>query len=387
MLRRSFFPLAASLALTGCASTYLGRYVQLRSPDVQDWQHLPRRVVAAGAAPRPLPAAHAADESAWQQALAGCGLPTSAEALGAWLAARSTTSLVVLYQGHLVHQFHGPGWSAKSLHKSFSMSKSVLSALVGVAEADGLLKVTDRVGDHLTGLADERVAGLALIHLLNCTAGFAYQRGVSPWADQVRMYYTTDVRRLVRQARLAHEPGARFVEEDFSPLLLGVVLEAALQRRDAQDTLSAFASRRLWQPLGAEADAWWVMDAAGPGLEKTESGLVARSRDLARFGQLFLDGGAVAAQQLVPAPWVAACGSPPRGSASHFTDGYHHRLWWGAMRPGMRQHDYFANGHFGQRIYLCPDKQLVLVRLGTATGEVAWTDQLMRLAQAWPERG
>ncbi|MBX9747511.1 MAG: beta-lactamase family protein [Hyphomonadaceae bacterium] len=385
MDRRAFLALSAFAAVGGCAPTYLARYAALQGPDIEDWHDLPTRPVPTGSHARAL---ESGNEQTWieaTQTMARADDLGGATTFGDFLEANSSTAFLALHNGAIAYEAYFNGYNAERLCKSFSMSKSLLSALFGIAQGEGLIDASQHVGDHVSGFSDDRVPRLPLQSLLNCTAGFAYGRGNAPWREQPQMYYTTDVRRLVRRARLEDRTDAAFVEEDISPLLLGVALEAALKRQSPDTTLSQYASEKLWTPLGAEADALWVTDRRDDGFEKVESGFVARARDLARFGQLFLDGGAVEGRQVVPRAWVERCAEPPpSGSPSRFSDGYLHNFWWGAQRTGMRQHDYFANGHFGQRIYLCPDKRLVLVRLGAQTGGQNWTAILARLADAWP---
>jgi CubicO group peptidase (beta-lactamase class C family) len=258
--------------------------------------------------------------------------------------------------------------------------------LFGIAMADGIISRDDRVGDHVTGLTNRQLADITLGQLLDNVSGFAYARGGLPWRQQPRMYYTTDIRSYLHQIEVAHPPGTRFEGEDLSPLLVGYALESALRKRDPKATLADFAARRLWQPMGAEYAALWNTDNKVDGLEKVESGFVARAIDLARFGQLYLDGGKAGGRQIVPADWVAQSRAvPPEGVPNRFidTDGHYRNLWWGApRRPGQSQR-FYANGHFGQRIFVDPDKRLVIVRLGRDSGDVDWTGLLGQIADRW----
>jgi CubicO group peptidase (beta-lactamase class C family) len=381
--RRVLLGLAATGAGGGCTGGHVGRMVSLQQPDIEDYKRLPRRRVAATAAPRPLPVALDAD---WQSRIglnhAGRDL-RARDALDTLLAKTQTTAFVILADGAVADARFFHGYQSSSLCKSFSISKSVLSALFAIARGDGLIHEEDTVAKHLPDMAGQRIGDISLLDLLSCTAGFAYQRGVAPWHDQPTMYYTRDVRALVRKAKVESLPGRAFVEEDYSPLLLGVVLEAALRKRDRAETLAAFTARRLWAPLGAENDAYWVTDREGGGIEKTESGFVATASDLTRFGQLFLDGGIAGQATIVPKDWVEQCASPPpMGAPNLFTDGYMRHFWWGKAK-GDGRYDFFANGHFGQRIYVAPDKRLVLVRLGASRGGEDWTNFLMQIARLW----
>ena len=127
---------------------------------------------------------------------------------------------------------------------------------------------------------------------------------------------------------------------------------------------------RLWQPLGAEADATWNLDSERSGFEKLESGLNARAVDYARFGLLFLHNGEWNGRRIVSEDWVrAATGADPTtGPASYHGYGY---FWWiDVERPGR----FYALGKYGQYIYVAPDADAVVVRLGRdwGIGNTTW---------------
>jgi CubicO group peptidase (beta-lactamase class C family) len=374
----------AALTVAGCSNGFWGRYITLQTPDIEDYRHLPVRTVTASTSATPLTQARDPEWPARVQPQWGGATFASGAALDAFLRAKDTTAFIILQNGAVVDERYYNGYSRTQPSKSFSMSKSVLSALIGIAESEGALKISDPVGAYIPGLRDQDLAQVTLEQLLDTVAGLAYQRGYAPWDDQARMYYTNDMRAFVLDAKLEAPPGQKFSQEDLSPQLLAVALEKALRRAGKAQTISEYTSSRLWVPMGAEANAVWVLDREGDGIEKSESGFVARAIDLARFGQLFLDGGQAHGRQIVPGGWVEASVTPPaKGSPNLFVEGFHRKLWWGAFRPSRTRNDFYANGHFGQRIYVSPDKRLVIVRLGSDSADVDWTEFLGSIADAW----
>jgi CubicO group peptidase (beta-lactamase class C family) len=371
-----------ALAITACTDTYLGRMLSLRGVDVEDYVHLPSRPVANE--PDATPFAEARNGAWMTQALRG--ELAEPKAFDAFAEKNGTTAFIILADGKLVDERYYAGASRDSMFKSFSISKSVLSALFGIAAAEGMIDRDDRLGYHVTGLTNKALADVRLGQLLDNVSGFAYARGGMPWRQQPRMYYSTDIRRYLRQTEFAHPPGTKFEGEDLSPLLVGYALESALRKRNPKATLADFAAQRLWQPMGAEYRALWNIDRKGDGMEKVESGFVARAIDLARFGQLYLDNGQAHGKQIVPADWVAKSRTaPPDGVPNRFVDadGHYRNLWWGAPRRAGQTQRFYANGHFGQRIFVDPDKKLVIVRLGSDSGDVDWTAMLGKIADGW----
>ncbi|MBT8148878.1 MAG: serine hydrolase, partial [Gammaproteobacteria bacterium] len=130
-------------------------------------------------------------------------------------------------------------------------------------------------------------------------------------------------------------------------------------------TLAQYMEAKLWQPLGAEFDAQWLIDSDG--MELALGGLNVSLRDYARFGQLFLQQGQWQGQQLIPADWVARSTTP---HAPHLMPGRDNLLsnkpygyaylWWTPEQP--YGNDFFAAGIYNQYIYINPLKSLVIVK-------------------------
>jgi CubicO group peptidase (beta-lactamase class C family) len=142
-------------------------------------------------------------------------------------------------------------------------------------------------------------------------------------------------------------------------------------------------ARKLWQPLGTEADATWNLDSESSGFEKMESGLNARPVDYARFGLLFLHNGEWNGRRIVSKEWVRAATSAETATDPAYYYGYRFLWWRDVERPGR----FYALGKYGQYIYVAPDADAVVVRFGRdwGVGNITWlatfraiADQLKR---------
>jgi CubicO group peptidase (beta-lactamase class C family) len=373
------------LSLLLVANPYLRRWAWLGNVDFYDYDKLPSRPISAGGQPSPLPSAKDGDWIAPLQFTYG-GRPIRDEsALGVFLTEHATTAFILIQDGTLVDERYFNDGERDTPCKSFSVSKSVLSALIGIAVADGLIgSIDDPVMAYLPGMKDPRFAAVTLRHCLDLTTGVRYTRGVMPWKLQPRMYYTPDMRAFVLGTTLQWEPGTSFVTEDLSPQILGCVLEQALQRHPGARTISGYLAEKIWQPMGAEYDALWNLDRKENGIEKTESGLTARPIDLARFALLYLRDGRHNGQALVPAAWVAESTTvtPDAPGPNVWKDGFHKHLWWGSRISASPRPDYYANGHFGQRLYVSPSQRVVLVRMGFDNAGVDWAHFLAAIVEA-----
>jgi CubicO group peptidase (beta-lactamase class C family) len=214
--------------------------------------------------------------------------------LEGFLRSTGTTAFLVIKGDTLVSEAYFGGYGHDSTVSSFSVAKPIVSALVGIAIAQGRIgSVDDPVTRYLPELAhrDRRFGRITLRHLLTMTSGLA----------DLDPSYDLDLRAVaLRDTRIAGPAGRRFRYNNINPVLLGMVLERATGR-----TVSAYLSEQLWGPLGMEAGGSWSLDSRQSGLELLQAGLNGRPIDFAKFGALYLHGGAWRGRQLVPRGWVA----------------------------------------------------------------------------------
>ena len=392
-LALALIALAAAGALTACDTLPLWMVRQQRAA-ITDHQHFDEHPLARAATPRPLPAAPAA--LVWPQGA------TAAEA-ERWAAEKGTVALLVLRRGELVHERYFGGTARDSVLTSFSMAKSVVSALVGIAIAEGRIQgVDDPVTTYLPELLknDPRFARITLRHLLQMRSGIAFDEGYrSPFTEASRFYLARDLPAQVARLRIARAPGEAYSYQSGDTQLLSMVVQRA-----AGMPLAAYATTRLWQPMGAEFDASWSVDSSASGIAKGFCCLNARAVDYARFGQLFLDEGRVGARQVVPAEWVRQSTAAQAGLAGATEwdrrnvevrrDAVGAYYAWQWRRAPLRaaaadtmaapSANFYAQGLLGQYVYIAPATQTVVVRLGTERGGVDWPAWMGELARLNP---
>ncbi|MFI7639007.1 serine hydrolase domain-containing protein [Nonomuraea sp. NPDC049400] len=280
-----------------------------------------------------------------------------------FLRATDTSAFLVVHKDRLVYERYFGGADRRTRQTSFSVAKSFVSTLVGIAVAEGLIgSVEDPVTDYLPELArrDPRFAQIRLRHLLTMSSGLRYWKTDLPWPwdDDAFTYYGVDLRDIaLNRTQIERPPGQEWRYNNYNPLLLGMVLERATGM-----PVSGYMSARLWQPLGAEADATWNLDSARSGFEKMESGLNTTPVDSARLGLLFLHHGEWNGRRILPEAWVDAA-----TAADTATDpaAFYQYFWWvDVERPGR----FYAWGNHGQYIYVAPDADAVVVRNGRDSG-------------------
>lgn len=243
---------------------------------------------------------------------------------------------------------------------SFSMAKSFVSALVGVSLQKGTItSLNQTIGDFLPEFQETDKAKITLKQLLQMSAGIAFDEDyLNPFAFPAKAYYGKDLKELMHEYPVAEEPGIYYDYQGGATQLLAFIVEAANGK-----TLSALLQDEIWKPFGAESDALWILDHDN-GNEKASCCVIATARDFAKFGKLYLDSGRVDSIQLIPS-WYVKESVTPNGLLDkrdnekvHFY-GYQ---WWMGTYEGL---DFFyARGILGQYIFVIPEKELIIVRLG-----------------------
>jgi CubicO group peptidase (beta-lactamase class C family) len=296
--------------------------------------------------------------------------------LDAFLAGTGTQAFIVIRDDTILYEHYFNGGARDATVTSFSVAKSFVSTLVGIAVAEGAIRsIDDPITTYLLELAarDPRFGAIPIRHLLDMSSGIRYEENGFVNGDDALTYYDPDLRELaLDRTVIAGEPGTSWLYNNYHPLLLGLILE-----RTTGVQVAEYLESRLWQPMGAEYGASWSLDSETSGFEKMESGINARAIDFAKLGRLYLDEGRGGDRQVLPASWVhAATRMDPSVDRAAFYPAwmdepygrvYHQRLWWGACREDGT-YAFAAQGNLGQEIFVDPQTRIIIVRNGERYG-------------------
>ncbi len=265
-------------------------------------------------------------------------------------------SLLAVKNGRLVLEEYFAGNRSDSLNDVRSITKSVVSALAGIAVEEGHLEsLDDPISAYLAPVVGELDPGKGAItvrHLLTMTGGFAWDEdGPREYNDWI---LSGEHLAHLLDRPLADEPGSSFEYNSAAVHLLGVVLEEAVGR-----PLPAYADEVLFGPIGVAAARWEPLPG---GRVNGGAGLDLRPRDLARFGQLFLQEGRSGGRQILPPGWAEL--STVERFGWRFGDGSlqgvtYGMLWW--VVPSAPEPFFFAWGYGGQYVVVVPELELVVV--------------------------
>lgn len=345
---------------------------RLRFTDPQkehSWRH---RVVPATRA-QPLPTAPA---RSFAVRIAGAGRRWS---LAEWLDETSTTSLLVLDRGTVVHEWYAPGLGPRTRFLGASMTKSALAHLVGRAVTAGALRVGDEVCAHVPELRGSGYDGTRVLDVLTMTSGVDWvedHRDPESLASALLGCFAEggDSRALLGRVRPAVAPGTRWSYCTADSQVLDWVRERATGRTFTDDLT------RLWADLGGCDDGYVGVD--GHGVALAGGALAATARDWARLGLLAATGSSLDEQRLHDPAWTAdatrpaydftAPGRLPSTVSGHFGFARH---WWPLDVEGRRL---AADGSRGQMVAVDRGTGAVVVKTSQWPYGDAWADRHFR---------
>lgn len=324
-------------------------------------QVFPVRVIRRSNAPRP-----------WEEAPAKLSVRYSyrggEHSLEDFLQRSATTSFLVVHRGKIIDERYFGGYGKDDRATSFSVAKSFVATLVGIALKDGLIRsVDDDITDYVPSLRRSGFEGASIADVLQMSSGIDFsERYDDESTDAFRifdqMYLWRDgIKDIAGGFGRATPSGQDFHYASINTQALGMLVSEV-----SGQSLTDYLQEKLWQPLGASADASWMTDLHGD--EVAFMGLNARPRDFARLGLLYLHGGRVGTQQLLPADWVARATTPdkPWLQPGQIDQDWGYQYQWWVPREG--QGDYSAIGIWGQFIYVNPQADLVIVKTSADAG-------------------
>jgi CubicO group peptidase (beta-lactamase class C family) len=340
-----------SLLAVATGRTYLFKAVAYNFADVDDYKIFSNNDVATGA-PQPWPLSASYNKTQ---------LPQS---LDSQLVSLKNIALLVVKNDSILFEKYWNGYSDSSWSGSFSMAKSITSLLVGAALKEGKIgSLEDPVGKYIPEFNEGEKAKVKIIHLLTMSSGTNWDESYSnPLSTTTEIYYGSDAYKTATKVKMIHEPGTVHSYKSGDTQLLGLIVEKATGK-----PLSAYASEKLWQPLGAEHPAKWSTDKEN-GHVKAYCCFNSNARDFARIGQLMLDSGRWKGNEIVSPGYfkasTAACGIKDEGGEPCSYYGY--QWWLVPYRSGI----FYARGILGQYTIVIPAKRMVIVRLGEKRGAI-----------------
>ncbi|WP_458628145.1 serine hydrolase domain-containing protein [Winogradskyella sp. PC D3.3] len=261
-----------------------------------------------------------------------------------------TIAYLIIKNDSIFYEQYAEDYSKDSKTNSFSMAKSITSALLGKAIMDGYIKNLDQpIGDFFSQFKGTKTT---VGDLSSMASGLDWVESyTSPFSITARANYDDDLAETILNQKVVKTPGKEFEYLSGSTQLLGMVIKEATGKQ-----LATYLSESFWQPLGAENDALWQLDDDENRLAKAFCCISSNAHDFARFGKLYKDHGKWNGKQLLDSTFVA------KSTQSRFKgQPYGYGFW---ISNYNNKHTFAMIGILGQYVITIPEDNLIIVRLG-----------------------
>jgi CubicO group peptidase (beta-lactamase class C family) len=340
---------AVNIAIQISGNTYVYKALAYNYANIDDLDIFPTRIIKNG---NPEPWKIATDYNKAK-------MP---DTVRAELEKLESVAYLVIKDDSIKYEEYWDRYGPKSLSNSFSMAKSVVGLLIGIAHDEGKIKSLDEpICNYLPEYCDEKSKQVTIRHLLMMSSGSTWDESYSSlFSATTKAYYGDDLEKLMfKEIKMKGEPGKIYHYKSGDTQLLTFIVERATGK-----TASDYLSEKIWSRIGAELPAQWSLDHEG-GHEKGYCCIYSDARDFARLGKLMMDSGRWNGQQIISTDFVShtlaanALFYHDEEKAKVTTYGY---LWWLMKYKG---HDiFYMRGLLGQYVFVIPDERMIIVRLG-----------------------
>ncbi|WP_420318502.1 serine hydrolase domain-containing protein [Ekhidna sp.] len=341
-------------------STYSGRWVRWNASGIDDYQKFPNYPFRASSEPYHFVQAY--DENL-DQLMIPIGKNKKEALLGA-ITASETTAFLVIKNDTILYEKYLNGYTRDSINTSFSVAKSITSLLVGVAIDQGFIQSREvEIVRYLPELldVDSKYKEVRLSHLLDMKSGIQFKDHDLIWGDKPKAYYHPRLRERIMELPVTDEPGLEFKYNSYNPIVVGMIIEQVAGMMPA-----AYFEKHIWDQMGMEYAGSWSLDSEESQMTKMESGLNLRAIDFAKFGRLMLNKGRWEGKFIVSEEWIEKTLSFDK---SHIVPDYggeifYKNYWWLYSTDAEHVDIISGWGHLGQYLYIFPDTQVIIVRMG-----------------------
>lgn len=269
-----------------------------------------------------------------------------------------TSALLVVKDDVIKYEKYFYGGDPQTLFSSNSMGKSFVSALMGIAVAEGAVEsIEDPIGMYVPEFAGTDLESIPIRACLQMASGIDFNEDTDMSRFSMRTLMGTPSMKVIADHGVQEEPYTHRRYQSINTEILGQIIKNATGR-----SLAEYMEEKLWKRIGAEQDAYWTLSN---GTELAMGGLSVSLRDYARFARLYLNGGSFRGEQILTKEWVrdsmdvsAAYSRPGANQDVYNAIGYGYQ-WW---VPEGDRGEFMAIGVYGQWMYADPSRQIIIVK-------------------------
>lgn len=265
-----------------------------------------------------------------------------------------TVAFLIIKNDSIWFENYVEGYTDTTLTNSFSMAKSITTALLGKAIKDGYIESLEQpVSDFFPEFKNPEFQDLSVGDLASMSSGLNWDEDYyNPFSVTARVYFDEDISKIVKELDIVKPPGTEFEYLSGNTILLGMVLNKATGK-----DLSTYLSESFWIPMGMQTDAKWQLDSKESGTEKAYCCIASNAKDFARFGKLLKDYGKWNKEQLLDSAFVTTATTPRFEDSPEYGYGF-----W--LSDYKNKDIFYMRGVLGQYVIVIPEDDLIIVRLG-----------------------
>lgn len=312
-----------------------------------------------------------------------------ADDFDAFLEESKTAAFLVIRNDSIVYESYSNGYTSDSLLQVFSVTKAFTTTLAGIAIDEGKIKSIDQpVSDFIPEFVDDERKDIRIKDLLQMTSGLKFND------DRLlrlgRLYYNKEALHFMHKTKMKYEPSTHFDYSSMTSQILGVCIERACGQ-----SYTSYLQEKLWSPLGMESNGL-VNVSKRDRVAQSFGGLSTNALDLAKFGRLYLNKGQWNGAEIISEEWAQAASERDTTEGSWW--GYNQGFWLHSFAEKddyykdihgdpipdpkvLEMTDFTAAGYRGQMVYINPEYNMIIVRLGIAEGDIVWNKSLLKLCE------
>ena len=276
-----------------------------------------------------------------------------------------TTGLMIIHKDTIILENYTRGLTPETTHISWSMAKSFISGMIGIAIEEGKIKsIQDQITDYLPQFKGTGYEGVTIKNALEMSSGVGFNEDYSDFNSDINRFgryfaLGQSFEKFALSLKNTRKPGTFNHYVSIDTQVLGMVLKKATGK-----SITQFMQNKIWNPIGMEDDAQWIIDEDG--MELALGGLNATLRDYGKYGLLYLHEGNWFGNQIISQNWVKQSitmdGPHLQPGINQFSSndlGYGLQWWIPQEADGA----FLASGIYNQHIYIQPNRDLVIVKL------------------------
>lgn len=279
---------------------------------------------------------------------------------------RGNGSILIIRNDTILLEEYFGNFTKNAPSNIFSITKAITSLLCGIAIDEGYIgSVHDPVTKYLPELAeaDAMFSALTIEHLLDMRTGLKFDEKYSwnPFSKMAQLYYNEDMMKFISKSKFRERPGKSHYYNSLSSAILGAVIE-----RSTGTHYSDYLETKVWKPLGMEGDTYVALDSKKHHNAKAYGGIATTTRNIARIGRLYLNGGKWGNNQIVSKEWIDRSADAAIDNEA-YSYGWNNIIGQREGKPYVTPR-YFTLGLFGQVLFCDPEQNLIFVTLGQKKG-------------------